>query len=281
MRGNRAVDDQEATRGNLKGSLVGQGGRAAAVSAFLALAARRLLATAFVVARHGSLGPSNGLAAIHEVLCFLQVSPRLTGPRAGSLCEPAGGWVGRWGRFDQLFVTACPHAPLHPSTRSPLLPFPPGPCPIQALAYCVNTLPGSPWVGQPVVHGAATAVGALAALNTNAAYETLVSGAAFAWVPLVAGVYILCAASYHRERQSGLLPVKVCAIGAGRTLDLPLGAGRALAECWGIPLQPPPCQGSNSLMFLSVATAKPRLPRPPPPSSTHPRIRSVHYPYDI
>jgi hypothetical protein len=157
------------------------------VSAFLALAARRLLATAFVVARHGSLGPSNGLAAIHEVLCFLQVSPRLTGPRAGSLCEPA----------------------LHPSTRSPLLPFPPGPCPIQALAYCVNTLPGSPWVGQPVVHGAATAVGALAALNTSTAYETLVSGTAFAWVPLVAGVYILCATSYHRERQSGLLPVKV------------------------------------------------------------------------
>jgi hypothetical protein len=95
------------------------------VSAFLALAARRLLATAFVVARHGSLGPSNGLAAIHEVLCFLQVSLRLTGPRAGSLCEPAGGWVGRWGRFDQLFVTACPHATAPVHTLTPPLPFPP------------------------------------------------------------------------------------------------------------------------------------------------------------
>jgi hypothetical protein len=149
----------------------------------------------------------------------------------------------------------------------------------------VNTLPGSPWVGQPVVHGAATAVGALAALNTNAAYETLVSGAAFAWVPLLAGAYILCATSYHRERQSGLLPVKVCAIGAGRTLDLPSGTERALAECWGIPLripfQPPPCQDSNSLMLVATHSCTSPASPYPPPSSTHPRIRSVHYPYDI
>ncbi len=97
----------------------------------------------------------------------------------------------------------------------------------------MNTLPGSPWVGQPVVHGAATAVGALAALNTNAAYETLLSGAALAWVPLVAGAYILCATSYHRERQSGLLPVKVCVISAGRTFGSALGGREGVGGMLG------------------------------------------------
>ena len=58
---------------------------------------------------------------------------------------------------------------------------------------------------QPV----ATVVGGLAAVNTDPGLELVVTSAAFAWLPLLAGLYTVCAVHYYRDRQSGLLPVKV------------------------------------------------------------------------
>ncbi len=65
---------------------------------------------------------------------------------------------------------------------------------------------------QPV----ATVVGGLAAVNTDPGLELVVTSAAFAWLPLLAGLYTVCAVHYYRDRQSGLLPVKVRQSGGRR-----------------------------------------------------------------
>ena len=39
----------------------------------LALASKRALSVAFVLARQGGLGPSNRLAAVHNIIIFAQV----------------------------------------------------------------------------------------------------------------------------------------------------------------------------------------------------------------